>query len=95
MLEKHNKEIRLFFLPPYCPELNPDEYLNHLMRQKFRSGFQPMDKDELARVIRKILRRLQKIKTKMASLLEHHVVDYASESKMKSYNDSELTTGKK
>jgi transposase len=24
--------IRLFFLPPYCPELNPTEYLNHAVK---------------------------------------------------------------
>ena len=27
-VEKHQKEIRLFFLPSYSPELNPDERLN-------------------------------------------------------------------
>lgn len=25
---KHCKAIELFYLPPYSPELNPDEYLN-------------------------------------------------------------------
>jgi transposase len=24
----HRDEIELFYLPPYAPELNPDEYLN-------------------------------------------------------------------
>ncbi len=28
-LEKHKDRIRMFFLPPYSPELNPDEYLNN------------------------------------------------------------------
>ena len=27
-LKKHEKAIRIFFLPSYCPELNPDEFLN-------------------------------------------------------------------
>jgi hypothetical protein len=25
---RHHRQIRLFFLPGYAPELNPDEYLN-------------------------------------------------------------------
>lgn len=28
-LKKHEKAIRIFYLPSYCPELNPDEFLNH------------------------------------------------------------------
>ena len=27
-LAQHPEQIELFFLPSYCPELNPDEYLN-------------------------------------------------------------------
>jgi len=27
-LRKHEKAIRIFYLPSYCPELNPDEFLN-------------------------------------------------------------------
>jgi transposase len=27
---EHNGEIELFFLPPYAPEHNPDEYLNRI-----------------------------------------------------------------
>jgi len=28
-VERHTDRIRLFFLPSYSPELNPDELLNH------------------------------------------------------------------
>ena len=27
-LSKNEKSIRVFYLPSYCPELNPDEFLN-------------------------------------------------------------------
>mgnify|MGYP001964493691 CR=1 FL=1 len=27
-LEDHQDEIEVFYLPPYSPELNPDEYLS-------------------------------------------------------------------
>ena len=28
-VSRHSDKIELFFLPPYAPESNPDEYLNH------------------------------------------------------------------
>jgi transposase len=34
-LSKHQNEIELFFLPAYYPDLNPDEYLNNIMKEEF------------------------------------------------------------
>ena len=31
-VSKHQDKIELFFLPPYAPESNPDEYLNHALK---------------------------------------------------------------
>jgi len=31
-LALHKNEIELFYIPPYSPELNPDEYLNHSLK---------------------------------------------------------------
>ena len=31
-LEHHKDKIEVFFLPPYAPEYNPDEYLNHTLK---------------------------------------------------------------
>jgi transposase len=27
-VEKHKEKIQLFFLPPYCPDMNPQELVN-------------------------------------------------------------------
>ena len=35
--EEHKERIELFFLPPYCPELNPDEYVNRAVKTEIRS----------------------------------------------------------
>ena len=32
-IENHKDEIALFYLPPYSPEYNPDEYLNNDLKQ--------------------------------------------------------------
>ena len=36
-VEKHSGQIRLFFLPPYSPEYNPDEYLNNDLKHNIGS----------------------------------------------------------
>ena len=35
-LEKYVGKIALFYLPPYAPELNPDELLNQTIKQKIK-----------------------------------------------------------
>lgn len=35
-LSKHKNRIELFFLPPYSPELNPDEYVNRALKTEIR-----------------------------------------------------------
>jgi hypothetical protein len=40
-LLEHKDEIELFFTSPYSPEINPDEYLNHNLKQNIHSGIIP------------------------------------------------------
>jgi transposase len=48
-LASHAHEVELFYLPAYAPEHNPDEYLNHALKQALRQKPQPDSKDELIR----------------------------------------------
>ena len=41
---EHKNEIALFFLPPYSPELNPDEYLNNDLKRDV--GNRPMPRSQ-------------------------------------------------
>ncbi len=41
-VKEHEAQIRLFHLPPYCPEYNPDEYLNNDLKRNL--GTQAMVK---------------------------------------------------
>ena len=41
-VDEHKSEIRLFHLPPYSPEYNPDEYLNNDLKRNI--GTQSMVK---------------------------------------------------
>lgn len=44
-LAEHKSQIELFFIPPYSPELNPDEYLNHALKLDVHGGVPPRTRD--------------------------------------------------
>ena len=46
-VEENHKKIRLFHLPPYSPEYNPDEYLNHDLKQSIGSQAQAKNVDDI------------------------------------------------
>ena len=37
-VSKHHNKIELFFLPPYAPESNPDEYFNQSLKLSVHTG---------------------------------------------------------
>ena len=48
--EKAQKEeIELFYISPYSPEINPDEYLNHNLKQNIHSGIMLHTKKQIRR----------------------------------------------
>ena len=47
--EAHEDQIRLFFLPSYSPEYNPDEYLNNNLKQSIGSQRQARTEADLQR----------------------------------------------
>jgi transposase len=77
-LEEHSDEIKLFYLPAYCPELNPDEVFNHLFKQEFQSIIQPQTKEELTATVGKILKKLQMSPDKIKSIFNKNEVKYAA-----------------
>jgi transposase len=80
-LKEHKNEIELSFLPPYCPDLNPDEYFNHVMKQRFHSVPQPKNAKELQNIMSKILRQLQRSPQTIKNLFLNKHVKYASKDK--------------
>ncbi len=76
-LKAHEKDIELFFLPPYSPEQNPDEYLNHDVKTHVRQHPAPRSGSELQHNLRSYMRRLQRETTKIARFFDHESVVYA------------------
>lgn len=77
-VEQHHKDIELFFLPPYCPELNPDEYLNNTVKSQMRNQPAPRSLDELQGRLRSRMKSNQKRPHLIRKLFDHPCVKYAA-----------------
>lgn len=77
-LEEHKEQIEVFFLPAYCPELNPDEYLNNDLKTNVYSAEPARSRDQLKRKAISHLRTLQKQPKKVRKFFEHPKVAYAA-----------------
>lgn len=77
LLEKMDGKITLFFLPPYSPELNPDELVWGQVKQ--RVGKQVVkSKDELKSRVISALRSLQKLPQKLRGFFRTPTCRYAA-----------------
>ena len=57
-LESNNEKIKVYYLPPYSPERNPDEYLNHDLKQSLGSQIQAKDVSDIERNTRAFIEKL-------------------------------------
>jgi len=74
---KHKDKIKIFFLPPYSPEHNPDEYMNQDVKIHMRHKPTPHSDRELKSGLRSYMRRLQRKSDKVVRFFEHKKVQYA------------------
>jgi len=77
-VEQRNERIELFFLPPYCPELNPDEYLNNTVKSQLRKNAAPRSQDQLQNTLRSCMKSNQRRPHLIRSLFDHPRVQYAA-----------------
>jgi transposase len=70
--------LRLFFLPPYCPELNPTEYLNNAVKETVPRVRRARNRDELAAQLRVYLRVVQQRPRMARRFFEAAPVTYAA-----------------
>ncbi|MCI9193228.1 MAG: IS630 family transposase [Acutalibacter muris] len=75
-LDKHRDKIELFFLPPYAPESNPDEYLNHALKLSVHSGDLPRTQCDIRHKTASFMRALQHSPDKVSSFFQHDQVFY-------------------
>ncbi|MFY1676993.1 transposase [Streptomyces sp. WMMC905] len=59
-LAAHPDAVELHFLPPYSPELNPDELVNADLKHSLPRQHRARNQDELAAETRRFFRRRQR-----------------------------------
>lgn len=77
-LKKNERHIRLFFLPGYSPELNPDEMLNHDVKSNAVGRKRASDQDDLIANVRCYLRSRQKQPHVVRKYFQEEHVSYAA-----------------
>lgn len=78
-LKENETRIAVFYLPPYAPERNPDEYLNHDLKSNVhRKGKITLDKNELKKKVVSQLRSIQKQVERVRGYFNSPLTQYAA-----------------
>jgi transposase len=77
-VEEHQKQIALFYLPAYSPDLNPDEYLNNDFKRNANKEHIPINKEELAVNTKNFMTMLSKDPQRVANYFKHEKISYAA-----------------
>ena len=77
-IERHADRIRLFFLPSYSPELNPDELLNHDVKVNAVGRQRPKNQTQMIENIRSYLRSTQRQPRVVQNYFHEKHVTYAA-----------------
>lgn len=77
-LAEHRSQLRLFFLPAYSPELNPDEYLNQDVKSNALGRQRPRYQAEMIGAIRRSLRSRQRRPAYVQGYFQAEPVQYAA-----------------
>jgi hypothetical protein len=72
--------IELVFLPPYAPEYNPDEYLNHHFKTALRTGPISHDKNGLPQKAMDFMQALTSMPQTVMACFRHPSAIYAAQS---------------
>jgi len=78
-LEQHSERIRMFVLPSYSPELNPDELLNHDVKANAVGRKRAKTKHEMIENVRRHLRRRQRQPDVVQRFFPEKHVTYAAQ----------------
>ena len=77
-LEKHKEKIAVFYLPPYAPELNPDELLNQDVKSNATKHKKPKNVEQLKKALKAYMFKIQKSPNKVANFFNKKEVAYAA-----------------
>ena len=77
-LAEHKKEIEVFYLPSYSPELNPDERLNGDLKQAIETRVPCRTKDKLHKAATEHMTAIEKNPERIKAFFHDPIVKYAA-----------------
>lgn len=77
-VEQNKHRIELYYLPAYCPEMNPDEYLNNDLKQNVTMQEVPRNKEDLDAIVWVKMFLLSIRPERVKSFFRHPAVRYAA-----------------
>jgi len=77
-LERHKEQIQIFYLPPYSPDLTPDELLNNDVKNNASGRQRPRTRDEMTKNLRSYLHSTQKYPLIVKNYFKSEKVAYAA-----------------
>jgi transposase len=78
-IEQRKDKIELFYIPPYSPQLNPDEYLNHALKRHVHLGISPRTAASIKAKSTQFMQRLSCCKEEVMAFFRHKNVRYISD----------------
>jgi transposase len=75
-LAERKDQIEVFYLPPYSPEINPDEYLNRAFKTELRSTDPAASKKALLSKATTFMERLVRIPERVRAYFKNSAVQY-------------------
>ena len=76
--EEHKDEIKLFYLPSYSPDRNPDEYLNCDLKYGLSEKPAPKTVEKLKENLENHMNMLQENSSRVAKYFRHPSIKYAA-----------------
>ena len=77
-LEANKKRIEVFFLPPYSPELNPQEYVNQDVKTNIIGKRRPINKEQMKTNVEDFMNNRKKDKMQVQKYFHEEHVRYAA-----------------
>ncbi len=77
-LKDKKEKIEVFYLPPYSPELNPDEYLNRDLKSNFYRNYFGRNKKLFKKNITSFMKKLQNTKNGAKKYFKNNNAKYAA-----------------
>lgn len=77
-LEQNKNRIEVFFLPPYSPELNPQEYVNQDVKTNVIGKKRPINKEQMKNNVNEFMHNRKKDKRQVQKYFHEKHVRYAA-----------------